>query len=75
MIYDLYCPVPNIVHALHPQHLILRLELFGASFLIVVDDIARLATAGEIPLGILTAFVGAPIFLYLILTGGARRGN
>ena len=48
--------------------------LFGASFLIVVDDIARLATAGEIPLGILTAFVGAPIFLYLILTGGARRG-
>ena len=49
--------------------------LFGASFLIVVDDIARLATAGEIPLGILTAFVGAPIFLYLILTGGARRGN
>lgn len=49
--------------------------LFGASFLIVVDDIARLASAGEIPLGILTAFVGAPIFLYLILTGGARRGN
>lgn len=49
--------------------------LFGASFLIVVDDIARLATAGEIPLGILTAFVGAPIFLYLVLTGGARRGN
>ena len=50
-------------------------SLFGASFLIVVDDIARLASAGEIPLGILTAFVGAPIFLYLILTGGARRGN
>lgn len=49
--------------------------LFGASFLIVVDDIARLAAAGEIPLGILTAFVGAPIFLYLVLTGGARRGN
>ena len=49
--------------------------LFGAAFLIVVDDIARLATAGEIPLGILTAFVGAPIFLYLILTGGARRGT
>ena len=44
-------------------------------FLIIVDDIARLATAGEIPLGILTAFVGAPIFLYLILTGGARRGD
>lgn len=47
--------------------------LFGAAFLIVVDDIARLTTTGEIPLGILTAFVGAPIFLYLILTGGGRR--
>lgn len=49
--------------------------LFGAAFLVVVDDIARLAYTGELPLGILTAFVGAPIFLYLLLTGGARRGN
>ena len=57
------------------RRLIPAAALFGASFLIIVDDIARLATAGEIPLGILTAFVGAPIFLYLILTGGARRGN
>ena len=57
------------------RRLIPAAALFGASFLIVVDDIARLATAGEIPLGILTAFVGAPIFLYLILTGGARRGD
>lgn len=29
VIYDLYCPVPDVVHPLHPQHLILRLELFG----------------------------------------------
>ena len=57
------------------RRLIPAAALFGASFLIIVDDIARLATAGEIPLGILTAFVGAPIFLYLILTGGVRRGN
>lgn len=57
------------------RRLIPAAALFGASFLIIVDDIARLATAGEIPLGILTAFVGAPIFLYLILTGGARRGD
>ena len=47
--------------------------LFGATFLLVTDDVARTATAGEIPLGILTAFVGAPIFLWLILTGGGRR--
>ncbi len=47
--------------------------LFGASFLLIVDDIARLVTTGELPLGILTAFVGAPLFVYLIVTGGGRR--
>ena len=47
--------------------------LFGAAFLLAVDDIARLVTTGELPLGILTAFVGAPLFLYLIATGGRRR--
>lgn len=38
----------------------------GAGFLLVVDNIARLATTAEIPIGILTAFVGAPFFLFLI---------
>ena len=47
--------------------------LFGASFLLIVDDSARLVTTGELPLGILTAFVGAPLFVYLIVTGGGRR--
>ncbi len=49
--------------------------LFGATFLIVVDNVARLATTAEIPIGILTSFIGAPIFVYLILTGGAIRGD
>jgi iron complex transport system permease protein len=38
----------------------------GASYLLFIDDIARTATAGEIPLGILTAVVGAPFFGYLL---------
>lgn len=46
--------------------------LFGAAFLLLVDNISRLAYTAEIPLGILTAFVGAPFFLYLILK--RRRG-
>ena len=29
MIYDLRCPVPDVVHPLHPQHLIPRFEPFG----------------------------------------------
>ena len=45
--------------------------LLGASFLLLVDDVSRLATATEIPIGILTAFIGAPFFLWLI----TRRRN
>ena len=40
--------------------------LAGASFLIIVDDISRNLLATEIPIGILTAFVGAPFFIYLL---------
>jgi iron complex transport system permease protein len=47
----------------------------GASFLIIVDDVARLVTTSEIPIGILTAVIGAPVFIYLILRGGVRDGG
>ena len=46
--------------------------LFGAAFLLLVDNMARCLTAVEIPIGILTAFVGAPFFLYLMIKGGDR---
>lgn len=39
----------------------------GATFLIAVDNVSRTVTTAEIPIGILTAFIGAPFFLYLIL--------
>ena len=47
--------------------------LMGASFLMIVDNFARLVATLEIPIGILTAFVGAPFFLHLILTRGKGR--
>ncbi|MBO4914003.1 MAG: iron ABC transporter permease [Oscillospiraceae bacterium] len=47
--------------------------LMGGTFLLLVDDLARVVTSSEIPLGILTSFVGAPVFLWLILQGGADR--
>ncbi|MGI9083841.1 MAG: FecCD family ABC transporter permease [Aeromicrobium sp.] len=40
--------------------------LLGATYLIVIDTIARTLTAGEIPLGVLTALVGAPVFFLLL---------
>ena len=46
--------------------------LLGGSFMLVVDNFARLLSTSEIPIGILTAFIGAPFFLYLIMREGKR---
>ncbi len=43
--------------------------ILGAGYLLIVDTIARTMTETEIPLGILTAFVGAPVFLWLLAMG------
>lgn len=40
--------------------------LLGAFFLLIVDDVSRTLTATEIPLGVLTALIGAPFFAYLL---------
>lgn len=47
--------------------------LLGSSYLLLVDDVARNAYATEIPLGILTALIGAPFFLYLLSTSRRAR--
>lgn len=44
--------------------------IMGAIFLLIVDDVSRNLLATEIPLGILTAVVGAPFFFYLITRKG-----
>lgn len=41
--------------------------LLGALFLLIVDNVSRNLLPTEIPIGILTAFIGAPFFLYLLL--------
>lgn len=41
----------------------------GASFLLFVDNISRAWISVEIPIGILTAIIGVPIFLYLLKQG------
>ena len=46
--------------------------LLGAGFLLGVDTLARTVARIEIPLGVLTAFVGTPLFLWQLAT--ARRG-
>lgn len=43
--------------------------LGGACFMVVVDDIARIAVPGELPISVLTALIGAPLFLFLLARG------
>lgn len=42
----------------------------GATFMIVADTIARNLTSYDIPVGIITAIIGAPFFVYLMKKGG-----
>lgn len=46
--------------------------LLGACFMLLVDNICRNVWATDLPVGILTSFVGAPFFIYLIMKGGDR---
>ncbi|WP_349973814.1 iron chelate uptake ABC transporter family permease subunit [Pseudomonas caspiana] len=66
--------VPHLLRLLAgPDHrLLLPASLLGgASLLLLADTIARmLLTPAELPLGIVTALLGAPFFLYLLI----RRG-
>lgn len=44
----------------------------GASFLLLVDNVSRTLLIIEVPIGILTALIGAPFFLYLLRKGQGR---
>ena len=47
--------------------------LLGGIFALICDDLARTLFPGELPLGILTSFVGALVFLFLLARG--RQGT
>ncbi|HZP26698.1 MAG TPA: iron chelate uptake ABC transporter family permease subunit, partial [Dehalococcoidia bacterium] len=62
--------VPHVTRMLWgPDHrqLLPMSMLLGATFLILADLLAReLNQPSEVPVGIITAFCGAPFFLYLL---------
>ncbi len=62
--------VPHILRLIHgPDHRLLLPTAFlgGGSFLILADLFARIVvTPGELPVGVVTALVGGPFFLYLL---------
>ncbi|CAJ61070.1 MULTISPECIES: FecCD family ABC transporter permease [Frankia] len=46
--------------------------LIGAGYLLAVDDVARTASSLDLPLGILTALIGAPFFVALLAKAGRQ---
>lgn len=61
--------VPHIARmVVGPDHrtLLPVSALIGGTYTLLIDDLARAATASEIPLGIITAIIGAPVFGYLL---------
>ena len=68
--------IPHIVSKIYPssiQHRMGKTALFGGFFLLFCDTIARsLTTQSELPIGIVTALIGGPFFIYLILSRGRK---
>ncbi len=56
------------------RRLIPASALLGAAYLVVIDTFARTLTAAEIPLGVLTALIGAPVFAVLLRQHFRRAG-
>ena len=68
--------VPHIARILFGadcRYLIPASALLGAIFLVIVDTVSRSITTVEIPIGILTAFIGSPIF-FILLRKYNKRG-
>jgi iron complex transport system permease protein len=57
------------------RRLIPASALLGASYLVLIDTFARTLTAAEIPLGVLTALIGAPVFAVLLRRHFKRVGR
>jgi ABC-type Fe3+-siderophore transport system permease subunit len=69
--------VPHIARRLigSSYHLVLPASLLiGGAFLVLCDLVARVVLApAELPIGVVTAFIGAPFFAGLLWVGARRR--
>ncbi|MEN6462829.1 MAG: iron ABC transporter permease [Syntrophomonas sp.] len=57
------------------QRLLPVATLLGGIYMMLIDDLARTLLIVEIPLGILTALIGAPVFIYLLFSGDFLGGQ
>ena len=65
--------IPHVVRTLYPianHRLIIPTAIIGGLFLSACDTLSRLPQLqSEVPIGIVTAFIGGPFFIYLIIKG------
>ena len=63
--------VPHIIKLIYKKsadQLIFPVFFYGGIFLVMSDLISRnLNTASSLPIGVVTAFIGAPFFVYLLI--------
>lgn len=60
--------VARIIVGPNQKYMIPASLIIGATLLTAFDDVARCLFATEIPLGIVTSVIGAPIFIFLLLS-------
>jgi iron complex transport system permease protein len=68
--------IPHLARAafgMEPARLTIATALLGGVFLLVVDDLARSISVIEVPLGVLTALIGAPFFLIFLMRAQRAR--
>ncbi|PIE55549.1 MAG: ABC transporter permease [Dethiosulfovibrio peptidovorans] len=70
--------IPHVARAIvgaNHRRLLPASALIGGAYLVGMDDLARCATTMEIPLGVITALIGAPFFAVLLIRGRVREGG
>ncbi|MBN2870662.1 MAG: iron ABC transporter permease [Campylobacterales bacterium] len=70
--------IPHIIQMIYRRSadtLIMPTFFYGGVFLVFCDLIARnLGTASDIPIGVITSFIGGPFFIYIILKRKRTHG-
>jgi iron complex transport system permease protein len=70
--------IPHIIKMIYKKSsdkLIVPVFFYGGVFLVLCDLISRnLGTVSEIPIGVVTAFIGGPFFIYIILKRKKTNG-
>jgi len=62
--------IPHLVRIIwgnNTKHLFAFSMLLGAIFMLIADTLARTVTNAELPVGSITALIGAPYFIYMLV--------